>query len=286
MKLRELVLERPVDNEFHRHVVVASIAALQTFHRGTLVSIIDSGDEYRERAAEAISEKFLMKDALGWLRGQSATFGELVAHTAPCNSVSDLLSWLGKLLACDMRVAVAEAINPHDRRNRIANPVKLVANTDEMLSRLADAFRLRHIFAHEAAPNVEIDADYCRLLFEAVTTWIRAVDGVLWTTVYTSLPLTTREMNDHGRAEVMSARKGLADAMRVALKDARQAGSADWLRRNHRKWKAVVSEWSDNTYATLQGTMWPPIKAADLAEAVRKRTKQVGDWTQNSDRNL
>ncbi len=271
------------DDEIHRHVVTAAIAALQTFHRGTIISIVDSGDEYMTRAAENVTEKFSMKDALTWLSGKTATFGELVAHSAPCNSVTDLLSWLETLLACDMKDALAEAIDPYDLRNEAATPKRLVADIDQLLSDLAETFRLRHIFAHEAAPNVSVSADKCGQLFGAVDRWIQAVDAVLWATVYQNLPLTTYEMNQHAGTEVQAARQELADAMRIAMSDARSAGSASWLRKNHFAWMKVTMDWREKTYGSLQGTMWPSVAANALAGAIQSRAEQVKGWNSTQD---
>lgn len=90
------------NDEIHRHVVVAMIATLQTYFRGTIIAITDFGDVYRERAAERITEKVSMKDALTWFNDKSVTFWELVAHFSSCNSTTDVFSWMGALLNCDL----------------------------------------------------------------------------------------------------------------------------------------------------------------------------------------
>ena len=281
-ELKKLI-DTPVGDELHRHVVVASIAALQTFHRGTIVSIVDSGDEYQARAAENVTEKISMKDALTWLSGKTATFGELVAYSAPCNSVTDLISWLSALLACDMKQSLAEAIDPYDRRNELETPAKVITDIDRLLTDLAEAFRLRHIFAHEAAPSIAVNANECSSLLGAVERWVAGVDAVLWATAYQNLPLTQREMNQHARTEVREARKKLASAMRKALSDARTAGSASWLRSNHFAWMKATMGWTRKTYGSLQGTMWPAVADLDLARAIQVGAEQVMGW--NSSQN-
>lgn len=271
-------------DELHRHVVVSAIAALETFHRGTIVSIVDSGDDYKARAAESISDKFSMKDALNWLSGKTVTFGELVAHSAPFKSVTVLISLLGTLLACDMKQALADAIDPYDRRNGTESPLRLVADVERLIASLEKAFKLRHIFAHEAATSVKVGAEECRELHGAVAQWVKAVDAVLWATAYQHLPLTTYEMNMHARSEVLEARRRLAKAMRKALSDARAAGSAAWLRRNHFSWMNATMDWARSTYGSLQGTMWPAVGGAELAKAIQSRAEQVISW--NSSQNL
>lgn len=265
-------------DELHRHVVVSSIAALQTFHRGTIVSIVDSGEDYKVRAAENVTEKISMKDALNWLSGKTVTFGELVAHGAPCNSIADLLSWLNTLLACDMKQALANAIDPYDRRNDKETPAKIVTDVDRLMTDLATAFTLRHIFAHEAAPSVVVTADQCKTLLGAVAQWVVGINAVLWATAYRNLPLTQYEMNQHARAEVLEARGKLAKAMRKAHSDARAVGSSSWLRSNHFAWMKVTMDWARGAYGSLQGTMWPSVGGADLARAIRTRAEQVIGW--------
>lgn len=279
-RLNELkkLFRAPTEDEIHRHVVVASIAALQTFHRGTIITIVDSGDEYKARAAENVAEKISMKDALNWLGGKSASFGELIAHSAPCNSVSDLLSWLSNLLACDLKQAMSEALDPYDLRNKVVPAARVVTDIDQLLINLAEAFRLRHIFAHEAASAVTVSAEQCRLLLDAVDQWIRAVDAVLWSTVHKNLPLTQSEMTQYAIAELLSARKELADAMTTALRHAKDAGTAAWLRSNHFAWMKVTKDWRRNTYGSLDGTMWPASAAYDLAKAIQARADQLKAW--------
>lgn len=87
-ELKGLAATSAENNEVRRHVIVATIATLQTFIRFSIVGIVDSGEEYRLRAAERIPEKYSVKDALTLLDDQTLSFGELVAHIASYNSVS------------------------------------------------------------------------------------------------------------------------------------------------------------------------------------------------------
>jgi hypothetical protein len=270
-------------DELHRHVVVSSIAALQTFHRATIVSIVDAGDLYKVRAAESISEKISMKDALSWFSGNEVTFGELVSHSAPCNSVIDLMSRLETLLDCEMKKALTDAISPWDRRNRTEPAARIIPDVDRLLADLSEAFRLRHIFAHEAAPLVTVNADDCRRLHAAIAQWVEAVEAVLWATVYQHQPLTQYEINMYSRAELLEARKKLAKAMRKALSNARTAGSAAWLRQNHFAWMRAIMDWEHGTYGSLKGSMWPAVFGVDLAKAIQARVEQVIAW--NASRN-
>ena len=266
------------NDEIHRHVVVALIAALQTYFRGTIVAITDSGDDYRERAAERITEKISMKDALTWLSGKSVTFGELVAHVASCNSATDVISWLGTLLNCNFKDALASSVSEYDQRNGKVDPPLIVSDVDKLLSELSEAFRLRHILAHEAATNLQIDADTCRTMWNAVQTLLKGINAVLWTTAYKKLPLTQAEMAKHAYADVREARKELAEVLRRARNLSRSDGTSAWLRANHIAWMKGMTDWYRNTYGKLRGTLWPSVSAADRAAVIRSRVEQISQW--------
>jgi hypothetical protein len=265
-------------DEIRRHIIVSSIAALQTFHRGTIVSIVDSDETYKTRAAQSITEKFSMQDALVWLTGKSATFGELAAHLSPCNSVTDMVSTLRTLLDVDMKKALAEAIDPYAVRNGVRDARPLVDDADVLLSDLGDAFRLRHILAHEAAANLSVSAETAERLWAAVATWIEAMNAVLWTTAYANLPLTQREMTVHAGTKLREKRAKLAKLLWLARAWARGEKRSKWLRSNQRLWAQTVKDWSTTTYGSLDGTMWPSVNAADTAIALQGRIDQLHAW--------
>lgn len=265
-------------DEVHRHVVVGSIAALETYHRGLIASLVNSGDEYKARAAESISEKVLMKDALRGLSGEAVTFGEIFAYMVPFNKVTDLMSILGDLLDCDLKQALADAIDPYDLRSGTASPKRLLDDVEGLLNNLSEVFRLRHIYAHETASTINVDSEECLQLHGAVGRWINASNAVLWATAYKDKPLTQVEMNESVFSEVREARNELAKTMRVALSIARENGRASQLRKNHYDWMTVTKNWINYAYLSRQGTMWPAIGGSDLIRAIRARVEQVNGW--------
>lgn len=272
------LIDTDAGDELHRHVVVSSIAALQSFHRGTIVSIVDLGGVYKIRASELISEKLTLKDAIQWLDGNHVTFGELMSYSAPCNSVSDLLVWLGKLLSCDMKQALVDAVDPYDRRNAQANPCRIVTDIDALFANLSEAFRLRHIFAHEAALSTKLNVAECRVLHSSIVQWTNAIRAVLWDTAYQNFPLTQSEQNIATHNEVRLARDALAKTIRKARSHARATGSAAWFRRNHLAWMRVTKEWTCGAYGALQGTLWPAVGGVDLVRAFQIRAEQLMEW--------
>lgn len=269
--------------ELHRHVVVSSIAALQTFHRSIIVSLVDSAQEYRERVAELLTEKVSLKEALTWLGGQSVTFGELVAHHAPCNNVNDMLTWLGAILDCDMKRALSEAISPWDRDKDTQEVEKLVPDIKLLLNQLGNAFKLRHIFAHEAAPDIDIMVDECKLMHDAISIWIKGVDAVVWSIAYKDVPLTTYDMNMHADNEIREAVKALEKAMSRAIIFAKSEEKEDWLIENHKAWLQNTKDWTHGAYWSQEGTMWRSVGGHDFAQAILTRAERVANFVCDPD---
>ncbi|WP_139237466.1 lysozyme inhibitor LprI family protein [Variovorax sp. OV329] len=156
-------------------------------------------------------------------------------------------------------------------------------DVDVLATNIGEAFRLRHILAHEAAPRLVVDAETCARALDSVQQWIEAVAAVIWATVYKDVPLSTYEMNMHARGKVQSARTELAKHLRNALEAERKNGSAKWLRENHRDWHRVVTTWAQQTYGRLEGTMWPSVGGYDLADAIAARAKQMAAWVRSTD---
>lgn len=272
------LIDKYDDPEFFRHAIVSAIAALQTFHRATIVQITNQGEPYRGRAAERFTEKFSLKDAISAISGNAISFGELAAHLAPCNSLTDIISWLDALLGESTKALIKHAVQPYDIRNGVTNPRKLVSDVDELFANIETAFRTRHIFAHEAAVNFSIKKDECREILQSIDNFMQSIEAALWVTVFKDHPLTQAEMTVHAIAAARKARNELATVLRRMRNIARREGTSTWLRRNHQLWSEAERDWYKNTYYSQQGTIWPSLANSDMAESYRARARQIKSW--------
>jgi hypothetical protein len=188
------------------------------------------------------------------------------------------MSTLETLLEIDFKRALSEVVDPYAARNgaRAARP--LVEDVDRLLRDLAEAFRLRHIFAHEAAASVVVNAEIAEQLWAAVSTWINAAEAVLWATAYADEPLTQSEMNVRAGADLRNKRTVLARLLWLGREWARKENKTQWLRSNHRAWASAVRDWFRSTYGSLDGTMWPSVSASETANAVQARIDQLQGW--------
>lgn len=271
-------IDTDLEEELSRHIIVSSIAAIQTYHRALIILIVDTGGAYVGRAAKMLHEKLAAKDALTWISEQPVTFGELAAHTVSCNNVGDIISSLETLLDIDIKQAAGNAVDPFLQRQGLEDPPRITPNVQELFKSLAEVFRLRHIFAHEAAPNFVVCLEDCDRMLSAVESWLKIVEAILWKTVYADKPLTQFEMNKHSNNDLHQARTQLARALRQSLALARSDGNRRWVRSNHFKWMRATIDWGRNSYGRMQGTMWPAIHGRSIARLVRSRAEQLEEW--------
>jgi len=277
-ELKELAATSVESNEIRRHVIVASIATLQTFIRFSISRIVDSGEEYRVRAAERIPEKYSVKDALTLLDNQTISFGELVAHIASYNSVTDVISWLGAILGLDLKSALANAVSHYMLRRGSKGAPLLVANVDQLLADVENTFRLRHILAHEMASGLSIDSDQCRRLVMAVDRFIAALDSVIWTTVYPTMPLLPEEYNAQVSEARRAARNELALNLFRAREVARIIGFSAWLRQSHLHWARFVQAWAGGGLRDQLVEPMPEVLRFGETDMILRRAAQVAEW--------
>lgn len=274
----ESFIGTPSGEELHRHVIVSAIAALQTFHRATLIDVINHSEAYKARAVTLIDEKFSLSEALALVGEERFSVGELIAHSAPCNGVEDLVSWMSRLLDQDIKRALATAADPLDRHMEAGASAPLVEDVEGLFRDLERTFHLRHVLAHEAVPFMEVSIEEARSALRAVKLWMVAIEAILWATVFKDEPLTQMEMTGKAMSEVSAARPLLAKAMWRALRCATDEGTRPRLRANHRDWKAAARGWVDFAYWSRDGSMWPAIGGSEYARELTARAKRVNEW--------
>lgn len=262
--------------ELRRHTVVALIACLQTYHRGYLSNIMEADPELRIRGASLVGEKFPLSEILKITGGQEITVSEIIAHAAPVNSVGDMISWLSGIFNQDFKGLLVDAVSPFDR-HETDDQIKIVSNVENMLSSISKAFDIRHILAHEAALDFEIESGTVIEIIESIELWMRAAYGVLWQTVLRNEPFTQFEINEAASRDYQNASDRMECALarvRDLLGDNKRAKFED----NHQKWLINAIEFNDLMYASEQGTMWPGVRASELARNFNDRAKQIEDW--------
>lgn len=266
--------------EIGRHVPVSAIAALQTMAKGLVIDLVKMGEPYRTRAGGLLKERIAIRDAIEWFHGEAFTFGEVVAHALKFNSITDVHAVVGALLGVDLKRCLASAVDPYKLRNGVKGAPPIVADVDALYRDVEEVFRVRHILAHEAAPNFALTKSDAARMLQSVILLVEGFDAVLWQTAYAHLPLTTYEMNVQAGSELTDAKRRLSEIVVRTLKLAQSAGApqADWFRKHQERWQDLNNDWFHHTYGQMDGTMWPSVSALEETEAIEARIGQLSRW--------
>lgn len=265
--------------ELARHVPVSAIAALQTMAKGLVINLVELGEPYRTRAGGLLKDRIAIKDAIEWFHGDAHSFGEVVAHAIKFNSMTDVHTVIENLLGVDLKRCLSAAIDPYQLRNDVQDAEILVKDVDILYRDVQEAFRVRHILAHEAASKFEIDKEDAQRMLESVILFVTGVDAVLWTTAYAHFPLTTYEMNTHAAAELQQARESLAAVVARTREIAEKYGrAASWFTEHQARWQEQCDDWFRHTYGKLSGTMWSSVSALEEKDWIEARISLLTQW--------
>lgn len=269
------------DPELFRHFPVAAVAALESHFKVTVAAIINTGSPYLERGLTLAKDRLKSAvDVVPLLHRKEVTVGEVVAHVIPFNSVSSLETAYSALLGTEIKRLVAEAQDPYRMRNgNVSGADLLVASVAELWRGLALAFEKRHILAHEAATKFEILFDEAKDAIDSCAAFVKALDAVMWSTVWKDLPLTQYEMNIEAWSSCNAERRALAAEIRVGLVVATQNGERARFRELHIEWKKFNKrwlDWEDEPFA--MGSIRPMITAISQERALRARREAIQSW--------
>lgn len=271
-----LALQQVENDELYRHFPVATIAVLETFFRTTVAATINLGTPYLSRGLPLLKD-LIRADLLESLHREAMTAGELIAHSLPFNGPSSFYEPLSALLGSDFKQLITTAIDPWDARNEREGVLPVVVDSGRLWRDLALTFEHRHILAHEAALNYEIDRDAAECALISVQTLIAATEAVLWATAWRHLPLTQFEMNVEAWARASEARKDLAGRLRQARSLlASDAERRHELASSHRLWRHYYRSARTLEGSQLDGSMGSMIYAGATERIVRARAEDIG----------
>ena len=103
---------RPKDNpELLRHYPVALVACMEAFFRLAIKQLIDADQRYLRNAANLASRVKLDFDLVKALHGKEISLGDLLAHAASINNLTDIAAHMSALLDTAYLDAVAKTFD-------------------------------------------------------------------------------------------------------------------------------------------------------------------------------
>ena len=191
------------EDEQNAYFLVASIAAVETYFRWEVLSLIDSGGDTH------ISNLKLDDLPLRWghdlllaLHGRRVTIGELVAHSVRLSNLDAIAKIMSQLLQIDFLALVKDARSPELRREEGLNAPTVIRSATETIPRVKRAFELRHVICHEAYLNVPVSCDEVKELCCACYTFVLASHYGIAYYKNPNAPLTLAEAYDAAEKRV------------------------------------------------------------------------------------
>lgn len=131
-----------MQRELLRYAPVGAIACVEGYFKGLVRTLVDLGSPFRDNIVNIKEVKLTLENLVG-LHGGKATLGELIAHFISISNLEDIDRVMSVILGIDF-----------------LKQLKLdTALPDKALAGVKHAFELRHIVAHELAPNVRPSAE-------------------------------------------------------------------------------------------------------------------------------
>lgn len=282
LELRKAV-ESSDSQEMYRHTPVAVIAALETYFRGTIVDLVNRGEPYRSRVSDLVRDKVVIRDAISFFHGESFTFGEVIAKFASCNSVSDIHTWLETLLSLDLKAHLERAIEPHDKRNGYIDAPLIINDVNLLYRNVEETFQLRHIFAHEAAAQHNVDKEQALQMIKAIQEFTDGIYAVLWDTAFANLPLTTKEQNQYTYQKYREENEKLMAVVAEAARIAERDGILNWFVTNQKSWESFCQDWIEQGYRNQDGSVWASETNSEHATLIQQRTEMLQKWITSRD---
>ncbi len=268
------------DPELYRYFPVAAIAILESLFRITVANAVNAGSPYMERGLGLAKDQLRASvEHFGVLHRKTVTIGEMVAHSLPFNAISSLENSLSALFANDFKSAVSDSEVVAWRGSSTPQRFRIVPDVSALWRGLAETFIRRHILAHEAASEYRVSYDDARTAVASVEMLGRALEAMLWATIWKDEPDTQAEFNKRAWREYRAARSDVANSLRLALAIASADGARARFRRLHLSWKRsslALAAWSDEHYTT--GSIRPMIAAQTHSLAYRNRLAEINDW--------
>ena len=263
------------NKELLRYFPIALVACIESFFRQKIKELIDSGEPYLSKSQELMPNERLDFDILKGLYGKKITIGDVIAHSMSISKLAHIITPMNKLMEHIFKKKISQI---HDRWavEVEGNPKSsIIADVDETFKYVEKTFELRHIFCHETASRFEMNKNEIDKCFNHSIVFLKALDALIWQTLFPDAPLTQMEMNV-AASKTYKKEKELLDSV---LEDALNVLSD----KQKIKFREANKAWNIFFQASVEieglryegGSIRPTIENSIAAQYARNRRKQI-----------
>jgi len=128
---------------------IRAVTLLEVFTRAWIAQLIDHGSPYVDNAVALAKNLRLDYELVRAIQGRAITVGDLVAHTVPVNTFSQVIGYFEILISQPFIALVAKAVDRWETEVNGKPATPIIENGDNMCAVLSRLFDVRHILCHE-----------------------------------------------------------------------------------------------------------------------------------------
>lgn len=242
--------------------LIKAVTILEVFTRRQIAALIDHSRPYTDRAVE-LSKQIKMDFAtVREVQGRAITLGDIVAHSVPVNSFSQIMGYFETLVGKPFRPLLEQAVDRWRVEIKKLPPEPIIADFDALANHISRLFEVRNILCHELPESpIFNQAEVDEFLVDA-TRFAKATEAVLHFEKHGLTPLTQTEMNIDAMKRLREKEEELnlllSEIQTRVINDDKEAAS---LNEAQEKWVSYRNAHCDfltwlNQGGTIRTTLW------------------------------
>lgn len=256
-----------------RYFPVALIASLETYVRGVVKEALDQEDSpFIDNLSSIRNIEFDIETVKAIYHQNRITIGDFVSHIVPVNSIDAISKTLSDLFKIEFRESLKRHWNPDLIQNQKLEPTWV-------FQKISELYKLRHIFAHELAPDVHMNRDELIEMSKAIQSFIAETNSLLEKPLYGEAPISNADMKRVAGDELDKQEKILTDLIEQFSKILICDEDRDELIKVQNAWelyRETESEFHGN-FNARGGTLMGLIKIGVQASLTKERIKYIRD---------
>ncbi|GAA4242222.1 lysozyme inhibitor LprI family protein [Winogradskyella damuponensis] len=184
------------NKETLKYIPIATVACFESFLRSIVAELIDKGEPYNQNVIKFNQSANIKFDfnIVTAIQKKKISVGDFVSHILNCNNIKDFCSNLSILTQTDFLEELKKFKPRQLEKPTIDIAEKFKKNHSRILESIDYVFRLRHIFCHEFATNVELEYLMIKGTYEHCKIFLFQVNDYVWNLLEPDAPLTQTEI--------------------------------------------------------------------------------------------
>lgn len=272
------------NKEILKYIPIATVACFESFFRSIVTELIDKGEPYTQNVLKFNQSNNIKFDfnIVNAIQKKKISVGDLISHILNCNNIKDFNSNLSILTQLDFLEELKKFEPKYVSKPKpILDTAKLFKEkSSEIIESIDYIFRLRHIFCHEFATNIELEYLVIKGTYEHCKIFLLHVNDFIWNLLEPNAPLTQSEMNilageNYEKAE-SELTKVIEEIKNLDLSD-------EYIYIDKKDFELVIEKWKE--YRELKadvfakqlkgGTIYPLLRLNSLKASTEKKTAEL-----------